>query len=122
MASSFKVWDSDQVYIQGWLSSDKQMWTLKPAQDRISLRGQLHSQWKQALFYLQIKKYKSGIIYYPKGIVYINLATASKELQSSRALLNSDSPSWIELLTELQLTLRTAWNVFRGTADNGLHY
>jgi len=122
MASSFKVWDSDQVYIQGWLSSDKQMWTLKPAQDRISLPGQLHSQWKQALFYLQIKKYKSGIIYYPKGIVYINLATASKELQSSRALLNSDSPSWIELLTELQLTLRTAWNVFRGTADNGLHY
>lgn len=62
------------------------------------------------------------MVYYPKGVVYINLATASKELQSSRALLNSESPSWIELLTELQLTLRTAWNVLRGTADNGLYY
>lgn len=53
---SFQVWDSDQVYIQNWLSSDKQMWTLKPAQDGISLPRQLHFQWKKALFYLQIKK------------------------------------------------------------------
>lgn len=54
------------------------------------------------------RKLKSGIIYYPKAVVYINLSTASKELQSSRALLNSENPSWIELLKELQLTLRTA--------------
>lgn len=68
------------------------------------------------------KKQKSGIFYYPKGVVYTNLSTASKELQSSRALLNNENPSWIELLKELQLTLRTAWNVLRRTADNGLYY